>query len=543
MRTFVAVATAPLVAVLRVLSDLRGSATVRIGLALIVGAVAGLGVFAISGPTATIATNPSEPVPVTSAAVRTDLQVGQSPNAAIDIAFSTPMSEASVAAALTIAPGAAFDLRWDAGHTLLTVTPRETWQAGTYHTITVAPGALAMSGQPMVAAVRAAFLTRAETAATIVPTVRLGTGVGLDTGFELTFDHPVDAATLSGALTIDPPVAGTLERIGRRTNVRFVFVPATRLAPNARYTVSLSGNVRDADGAAVGAATLTAKTGKAPAVVRFRPLDKTAAVAPDATISVRFTDPMDRASTKAAFTVTAGGKRLAGKVSFVENDTVLVFDPLAALGDGQRVVATVSDAARSATGLRLAASATATFTTFTTVAAGKPARAPRTSTPVPAPPPPAAGSGGWAAVEAYYLTLMNCTRTGGLVTSGGACSSPGGRLVAPLVMDAGISARVSRPYAKLLATRGACNHFIGGNPGDRLRRAGFASYVWAENLGCRSGNPSAAVLGSHLFFQAEKSYLGGHYVNLMNAKYDRVGIGVWVSGGRVRLVVDFYHPR
>jgi hypothetical protein len=28
---------------------------------------------------------------------------------------------------------------------------------------------------------------------------------------------------------------------------------------------------------------------------------------------------------------------------------------------------------------------------------------------------------------------------------------------------------------------------------------------------------------------------------MMNALYNRVGIGVWVSGGRVRLVVDFYH--
>ena len=50
------------------------------------------------------------------------------------------------------------------------------------------------------------------------------------------------------------------------------------------------------------------------------------------------------------------------------------------------------------------------------------------------------------------------------------------------------------------------------------------------------------MLGSHLFFQSEKSYNGGHYVNMMNAQYDRVGIGVWVYGGRVRLVVDFYHP-
>ncbi len=155
----------------------------------------------------------------------------------------------------------------------------------------------------------------------------------------------------------------------------------------------------------------------------------------------------------------------------------------------------------------------------------------------------AVGGGSWGTVETYYLRLMNCTRTGGWVTSTGACSSPGGRAVAALRLDAGISSRVSRPYAKLLATRNICNHFINGNPGNRLSRAGYTSYIWAENLGCRSGNPKSAVLGSHLYFQSEKPYLGGHYVNLMNAKYDRVGIGVWVSSGRVRLVVDFYHPR
>jgi uncharacterized protein YkwD len=145
-------------------------------------------------------------------------------------------------------------------------------------------------------------------------------------------------------------------------------------------------------------------------------------------------------------------------------------------------------------------------------------------------------------VERYYMGLMNCTRTGGWVTSTGACSSPGGRDVAPLKLDAGISTYVARPYAKLLATRNLCSHFANGGPDDRLRRAGYTSYRWAENLGCRSGNPFSAVLGSHLYFQSEKSYLGGHYVNMMNAKYDRAGIGVWVYGGRVRLVVDFYHP-
>jgi uncharacterized protein YkwD len=153
-----------------------------------------------------------------------------------------------------------------------------------------------------------------------------------------------------------------------------------------------------------------------------------------------------------------------------------------------------------------------------------------------------AASGSWAGVESYYLRLMNCTRTGGWVTSKGSCSSPGGRGVAPLSLSSSISAQVSRPYARRLATGNDCSHFIGGNPGDRLERAGFKSYRWAENLGCRSGNPYSAVLGSHLFFQSEKPYNGGHYVNMMNAQYDRAGIGVWVHGGRVRLVVDFYHP-
>ena len=154
----------------------------------------------------------------------------------------------------------------------------------------------------------------------------------------------------------------------------------------------------------------------------------------------------------------------------------------------------------------------------------------------------AVGGGNWAAVETYYLGLMNCTRTGGWVTSTGRCSSPGGRNVAPLKLSTGISSKVSRPYAKRLAVGGDCSHFIGGGPDDRLRRAGYSGNRWAENIGCRSGGAKSAVLGSHLFFQSEKSYNGGHYRNLMNSAYSHVGIGVWVSGGRVRLVVDFYHP-
>jgi uncharacterized protein YkwD len=46
------------------------------------------------------------------------------------------------------------------------------------------------------------------------------------------------------------------------------------------------------------------------------------------------------------------------------------------------------------------------------------------------------------------------------------------------------------------------------------------------------------------FYQSEKfwSPVGGHYVNMMNRAYDRAGVGLWVSGGNLNFVVDFFNP-
>jgi len=156
----------------------------------------------------------------------------------------------------------------------------------------------------------------------------------------------------------------------------------------------------------------------------------------------------------------------------------------------------------------------------------------------------------WLSVEQYYMKLLNCSRSGGWVNSDGSCKGYGsgyyGRKVAPLTRHTGISNYVARPYAKLIARLGACSHFKDGGPGDRLRRAGYRSYRWAENIGCGAGqsDPYKSVLGSHRYFQAERNWdpPGGHYRNMMSYKYNYVGVGVYKYDGRVRLVTDFYHP-
>ena len=160
-----------------------------------------------------------------------------------------------------------------------------------------------------------------------------------------------------------------------------------------------------------------------------------------------------------------------------------------------------------------------------------------------APSPTMAAAPPWYSIETFELGLINCTRTGGWVRTDGTCKGYGSgtysKYVAPLKRTAGLSA-VARRWAKHLAANGACAH---GDPGARLRAAGYHGSAWGENIGCGSYYAARrAVLLSHLAFQAEKSSNGGHWRNLKNPMFKSVGVGVWRTSGRTRLVIDFYRP-
>ncbi len=484
----------------------------------------------------------------------------QSLDAPITIKFSGPMNRSSVAAALSVTPAAQVHLVWDASSRTLSVTPATNWSPATDYTITVGTSAKDARGHRLPAPARQIFLTRAATTGILSAVVDSSGLVRADAQLRLSFDRPVATASVRSAFTIDPAIGGVLTPgTSGATSATFTFVPSAPWPGGGSLSVGLAAGVVDADGGAVAPVQpLALKVVAAPAVVRSRPSGGASNIAATALLSVRFTVPMDRTSTTQALSVTKGGRAIAGAVSWSEHDTVVAFDPSKPLPAGSTVRFAVTTAARSAEGAALlrplgitftvaAATKTSKVTTTTSKPATKPATKPVTK---PAPPPPSggatAGSAPWHAVETYFLGLLNCTRTGNWVSASGACgATPSGLTVRPpappLALDAGISTNVSRPYAKYLATHGLCNHFYDGSPGDRLRRAGYPSYRWGENIGCPYGNPTAGMVAVERFFQNETPS-GGHYVNLMNPLYDRAGIGVWVSSGRVRVVIDFYHP-
>ncbi|MEJ7697690.1 MAG: Ig-like domain-containing protein [Candidatus Limnocylindrales bacterium] len=340
---------------------LRQWRVLRIGTALGLGAVVALTAIGLARPSPTTASLPSPIVPVTQAAFRTVVETGVDLDAAATIVFSTPMDPASVAAAIGVDPPTAIDLTWDATGTRLTIGPGTRWAAARYHTITVGSGALARSGRPLTTLVRASFLTRGLAMATLGTTRAIGSQVALDTAVMVRFDRPVDPASLRRALRSTPAVEGTVTAVpGLASGPAFVFTPSRPLRADTTYRFVLDG-VLDDDGLRLAPVTLTVRTIRAPTVVRFRPVGGTKGVTRDAAVSVRFTERMDRASTKLAFSVAVDGAVINGAVRFAEGDTVLVFTPTSRLRASGKIVAQVGTEARSAAGAPLAAVARASF--------------------------------------------------------------------------------------------------------------------------------------------------------------------------------------
>lgn len=551
MRKYAAAALAlPVLATLYVPILLRRRVAFRLVVGLGVAGLLGLSTLALLSPPPSAAKAPTVSAPLDAASFAQSVDTAHRLHDPIRLGFSSPMNTVSVEAALSVNPATPVTTSWDAAHRTLTVAPRGMWQAGTFYTVKVAAAALDAAGLPLGQAARALFNTRAAITARLALTGSTGAAAALTSGFTVTFDGPIQVPVADALLSISPAVTGTLTDVSTTAGgTSLTFQPDKPLAAGTAYTVALGAGLLDADGATVVAPEpLQLTTAVPPRVVRFRPLNGATAVAAGQILSVRFTQAMDPRATAAAFQALAGTKVLTGKTTWTEKNTVLVFTPSSPLPKGSAVKMTVSIAARSAAGVPLASAKSVSFATVAAVApASKSSPKPKASK------KGSGGSGGggsgggsvgagaWHAVEVYYLGLMNCTRGGGWVLSSGACSSPGGSGVKPLILNAGISNKVSRPYAKLLATKNLCTHFYGGNPGDRLHAAGYPG-DYRENIGCRSAsNAYASVLGTHLFFQDEKpcsNYC--HWANIMDPRVDEVGIGVWVIGDRVRLVVDFW---
>ncbi len=459
------------------------------------------------------------------------------------VQFTKPMNESTVAAAFSITPVQNVRFDWDATGQVLSLAPDPYWQPLTDYTVDISGSATDQEGLGLTTPVHASFQSGEPTSGQVTVTRMVGDRASPSTAVQITFTRPVKLATVMMRLGISPqtPTTITGDDPTDLASQVFTMTPKQALLTNTTYQITFGNGATDSAGATLQPiAPVTVTTLEAPAVVKITPQDGSVVHDTHQPISVQFSVPMDQKSAAAALSVTVGGRAVAGSTAWTDDGLTLVFTARYAYYLGSRVSVTVNKSARSAGGLTMPAGASAGFT----VIAVTTGRGGGGGTRIPWLGGVASATRPYHDSEVYYLSLMNCTRTGGWVTSGGLCSTVAHHTLPArpaFVFSDGIADGAARPYAKALADAGVLTHTYGGTTVHaRLTAAGFPGPSWGENIASPANSGAGGMISVETYFQAESWCRCGHYANIMNSYFHRSGVGVWVSSGRVRVVADFY---
>jgi uncharacterized protein YkwD/methionine-rich copper-binding protein CopC len=472
---------------------------------------------------------------------------GLATDAVVTIAFERPMDTASVVESLDLRPASAWSASWNADRTELALTPERRWRTDARYVVTVGADALTAAGRAIGSPQSYSFTTetapvisefqlhyveetsgdraRADMEAEalqVSPTAMAADtsgDVSAATSITIGFSAAMSQADVEGAFTIAPSVRGDLSWAG----ASLVFTPRERLEPGTRYAVSFVG-ARDERGNPLGGDNSFSFTTRGGAkVVRMAPKDGARNVDPDE-LTLWFSQPMDRASTRDALRVLAGsGREVAGKASWNEAGTQLRFTFEHPLGAGRTFRVRLSGAARDVDGNSVSGK-----WTFSTKAPVRAEPEPAAVAAAPAPPPPTGGPNAPSDVIAYALWQINQSRSDYGFT--------------PLRLDGAIS-QVATAYAWDLLRYNYFSHTgrDGSRVADRLRRAGISFGHSGENLCYHAGIGVRATLDwCHSTFMSEP-YPGyfNHIANILNPRFTRVGVGIASAGGQVKIVWNF----
>jgi uncharacterized protein YkwD len=468
--------------------------------------------------------------------------VGVASAEGVVLQFPGPMDRAAVGAALRISPGTDVSFLWNADSTTLALVPTVRWATDQRYVIQVPAGTALADRRQLAADWRASFTTQTAprvvslaitevsgTASADIPTVvqevlassgdRDAGGTAPDdmapdasaaTGIGLTFSAAMDHTATENAFLISPSVPGAFAWQG----TTLWFAPDQRLVPGLRYAISVAG-ARDADGIRLGGDTSFS--------FATRPTAQAVTVSPGIwasgvtgqTVTIGFSQPMDREATAAAFSLadTISGQLVAGQIAWSADSRSLTFSAEGGFTLGHEFVATLGAGARDADGNPVSIS--------WSFSAAAPART-YTYSPVPASP-------GSSDMVQYALNQLNSAR-----------ASYG---IAPLALDAALTA-VAYGHAADMLANGYFSHdsLDGTTYKQRLTNAGI-SYGWSGENACYlgyGGGVQATLDWCHSGFWSEPYPGGGnHKDNILNTHYRRVGIGIATGSNKVYVVWDF----
>ncbi|MBX3065268.1 MAG: Ig-like domain-containing protein [Anaerolineae bacterium] len=288
----------------------------------------------------------------------------------VTLYFNQPMDRASVEAAFSVTPAVQGTFSWSDDATV-TFKPSASLQRATEYTFHLGATAKSADGSPL----KDTYSLRLQTigfleVAQIIPADDAD-NVEADSTITVIFNRPVvpllpveEMSTLPSPIRIDPPTTGTGQWVN--TSI-YTFKPDAPLQGGTTYVVTVPQGLTDVTGSVLQNDVRSTFRTISPSIIEFAPANDAEGVPLDSKISVTFSQPMDRASTEAAFSLHVIGKagNTTGSFEWSDDNLRLTFTPDARLEYASNYVVEVDTrTARSATGGTLIGSVTNDFRTM-----------------------------------------------------------------------------------------------------------------------------------------------------------------------------------
>ena len=313
-------------------------------------------------PTATPAATPTPAVPPTplppmapNVADFTPARGDELPtDGTITIYFDSPMDRASVESSFAVEPKVNGAFVW-ADDSTVTFKPQAALERASRYNVTIDATAKSRAGLSLPHPVSFHADTVGFLEVTQVLPAPDTFGADVNSLITVMFNRPVvpltslsQQAALPNPLTLDPPVEGQGEWLN--TSI-FVFRPAKALAGGQAYTGRIAAGLTDTTGGLLKEDFTWQFSTQAPEVVSSIPYNGQTGLVLNQPISITFNQPMDRASTEKAFSLSdPNGQTVAGTFAWAADGTGFDFTPGQLLARSTNYSAKVEASALAASG-------------------------------------------------------------------------------------------------------------------------------------------------------------------------------------------------
>jgi hypothetical protein len=269
------------------------------------------------------------------------------------ITFDQPMDRASVESSWQMDPAATGQFTWQDDQTV-SFLPDGGWQRATRYEIALGTGALATNGL----ALEDAYNFYVQTVGILDVSAAIpapdAEGVAADATITVSFNRPVvplvsteQLADLPQPLTFDPPIEGTGEWLN--TSI-YMFTPSQPLSGGTTFTTTVNAGLTDVTGSTLDESYTWQFKTLSPEILSVSPYQGETNVRLENTITVQFSQPMDKPSTEEAFMLQKDGNRVPGTITWSEDGMTLIFTPDPRLDIDSVYIISVAPTARSASG-------------------------------------------------------------------------------------------------------------------------------------------------------------------------------------------------